>query len=231
MLDAYVRPIIDPPLNRLGKELADYGITANQTTSVGFGIGLLAIFMIMAGQYHFAFVLICLNRLCDGLDGAVARHHGLSDFGGFLDIVADFIIYAGIVFAFGIAKPDSMTYAAFLIFSFIGPITSFLAYAIIASKRKVQTEKRGKKSFYHLGGICEGTETSVILLLFCLVPDAFNILAVIYGLLCWMTTIGRIYAAWIDFGGADSKSAESASFEAIYKEQAAERESPDPQEP
>ncbi len=231
MLDAYIRPIIDPPLNRIGKELGNYGITANQVTAVGFVTGVLTMLMIMTEQYHFAFFLIVLNRFCDGIDGAVARHCGLSDFGGFLDIVADFVIYAGIVFAFGIAKPESMTYAAFLMFSFIGPITSFLAYAIIASKRKVHTEKRGKKSFYHLGGICEGSETTAFLILFCLLPDAFNALALIFGILCWMTTIGRIWVAWIDFGMPEVKVSESVSFESIYKEQVEERESQAPQEP
>jgi len=114
--------------------------------------------------------------------------------------VCDFIIYSGIVFAFGIANPDHLIYANFLIFSFIGPITSFLAYAIIASKRQINTQKRGKKSFYYLGGICEGTETAVVLVLFCLIPKHFNIICLVFGILCWLTTLGRVYRAWNDFG-------------------------------
>lgn len=199
MLDAYVRPIIDPALNRIGRHIAASGISANTLTLIGFVFGLIAIILIGCHQLPLAAVFICLNRLTDGLDGAVARHSQLSDFGGFLDIVCDFIIYSGIVFAFGLANPDNLLYAAFLILSFIGPMTTFLAYAIIASKRNLTSERRGQKSFYYLGGICEGTETAVLLMLFCLIPQHFNNLCLGYGILCWITALGRIYNAWTDF--------------------------------
>jgi phosphatidylglycerophosphate synthase len=199
MLDPYIRPLIDPLLEAIGKRLAALGISANQMTLIGFAFGIFAMIMIVFHQYGTAALLIGCNRLADGLDGAIARNDRLSDFGGFLDIVCDFIIYSGIVFAFGCANPHNLFYAALLILSFIGPITTFLAYAIMASKRKKVSERRGKKSFYYLGGICEGTETAVVLILFCLMPQNFNSIAITFSILCWMTTIGRIYSAWIDF--------------------------------
>jgi len=204
MLDPYFRPWVIPPLNILGKYLVTLRISANQVTLIGFIFGLLATTMVGLQHYHLAMLLIGLNRLADGLDGAVARNSQLTDFGGFLDIVCDFIIYAALVFAFGLTQPENMPYAAFLLFSFIGPITSFLAYAIIASKRKINCDKRGKKSFYYLGGICEGTETAAVLFLFCLMPEHFKSISVGFGLLCWVTTLGRIYNAWLDFGEQSS---------------------------
>jgi len=42
MLDSHIRPLIDPPLNRLGRALADRGATANKVTLAGLAIGLLA---------------------------------------------------------------------------------------------------------------------------------------------------------------------------------------------
>lgn len=51
--------------------------------------------------------LPALNRLFDGLDGPVARRGGASDLGGFLDIVADFTIYAGFVVAVAVAEPSA----------------------------------------------------------------------------------------------------------------------------
>ena len=200
MLDPYIRSMIDPPLNSIGKRLVALRISANMITVMGFILGLVAIAMILIQHYSLAALFISFNRLLDGLDGAVARHGHLTDFGGFLDIVCDFIIYSGIVFAFGVVSKENLFYALFLLFSFIGPITSFLAYAIIASKRKITSEKRGKKSFYYLGGICEGTETAAVLILFCLIPHHFNTICLVFGILCWMTTIGRIYNTWIDFG-------------------------------
>ncbi len=209
MLDPYVRILIALPLNTIGKRLAQLGISPNTLTLFAFSAGLMAMGMIIHQQYASAAFLIALNRLMDGLDGAVARHTQASDFGGILDIVCDFIIYAGIIFAFGLADPENLFYTAFLIFSFIGAITTFLAYATIAAKRQINTKRRGIKSFYHLGGICEGTETAFVLLLICLIPETFPWVCMIFGTLCWLTTLGRIYRARIDFSDlpADGKTA------------------------
>jgi phosphatidylglycerophosphate synthase len=199
MLDPYLRKLIDPHMKTAGKYLAELGIAPNTMTLLGFGFGLLAMGAIVQHQYTIAACLIALNRLLDGLDGAIARITAPSDFGGVLDIVCDFIIYSGIVFAFGISAPVSLFYATYLIFSFIGPITTFLTYAIIAAKRQVHSTKRGIKSFYHLGGLCEGTETTTVLLLICLIPETFEWACIIYGGLCWITTFGRLYRSWVDF--------------------------------
>lgn len=199
MLDGPIRPYIDPPLNKLGAGLARCGITANTVTLVGFGLGVFACLLISQEFYFTAFIFLVLNRVLDGLDGGVARTEGVSDFGGFLDILCDFIIYAGVVFSFALADPTRALAATFLIFSFIGPITSFLAYAIIAEKRKITTTSQGKKSFYYLGGVCEGTETFFTLALLCLFPNFFSYIAVAYGVLCWLTTGGRAFQAWHDF--------------------------------
>ncbi|MEC7048815.1 MAG: hypothetical protein VXX06_01805, partial [Pseudomonadota bacterium] len=76
-----------------------------------------------------------------------------TDLGGFLDITMDFLVYSAIPFAFALKDPGNALAAAFLIFSFVGTGSSFLAYAIIAQKRGISTETRGKKSFFHLGGL------------------------------------------------------------------------------
>lgn len=199
MLDSYVRPLINPPLDFVGKKLTQLGVSSNAVTMAGFLSGLTSIYLISQSHFQEAVIMLILNRFLDGVDGAVARNSKLSDFGGFLDIVCDFIIYAGVVFAFSLHNPTYAFAAAFLIFSFIGPMSSFLAYAIIASKRGYTTEVRGKKSFYHLGGLCEGTETAFFLILMCLFPESFIIICYIFGTMCWVTTLGRIYTAWVDY--------------------------------
>ena len=40
MLDAKLRPLIDPPLNRAGALLAGWGVTANALTFTGLALGL-----------------------------------------------------------------------------------------------------------------------------------------------------------------------------------------------
>lgn len=197
MLDARLRHLIDPPLDRVAARLTTLGISANATTITGFVIGLAAMAAIGTGVYLIGLLLLLVNRTMDGLDGALARLQGASDLGGFLDIVLDFIVYSGVVFAFALADPAANGLAAaFLIFSFMGTGSSFLAFAVMASRRGLSTEVRGKKSLYYLGGLTEGTETILALALACLLPGHFPLIAWLFGALCWLTTATRITVAW-----------------------------------
>ena len=196
MLDAPLRRLIDPPLERLAARLIRAGLGADQATWTGFALGLGAVALIAFEAYLAALVLILLNRLLDGLDGAIARRTRLSDLGGFLDIVLDFIFYAGVPLGFALADPERNALpAAFLLWSFMGTASSFLAYAIMAAKRGLETDLRGRKSLYYLGGLTEGTETLAAFVLACLLPAAFPAIAWIFGALCWLTAATRIVAA------------------------------------
>jgi phosphatidylglycerophosphate synthase len=197
MLDASLRRLIDPPLERLAGPLVARGLSANAVTLIGFALGLGAMAAIALQAYLLGLGLLLANRLCDGLDGALARRLGLSDLGGFLDIVLDFIVYSGVPLAFAVADPArNGLAAAFLIFSFVGTGTSFLAFAIMAAKRGLATELRGRKSLYYLGGLTEGTETIAAIVLACLLPGWFPAIAYVFGGLCWLTTATRITVAW-----------------------------------
>jgi phosphatidylglycerophosphate synthase len=195
MLDRAARRLIDPALNELAAAARRGHLTADQITIAGFVCGLAAMGAIALQWYGLGLLLLLGNRLADGVDGALARLTGATDLGGYLDIVLDFIIYSGAGFAFALAQPEHATAAAFLIFSFMGTGSSFLAFAIFAAKRKLDGEAAANKSFYYLGGITEGTETILLFVLILLVPDWFAIAAYVYGTLCWLTTIGRIGAA------------------------------------
>jgi phosphatidylglycerophosphate synthase len=195
MLDSRIRPVIDPLLKAIAKRLVGLGVTANQITWIGFGVGLLIVPGVWLGWHFVAFWLLLINRLCDGLDGAIARLTSKTDLGGYLDIVLDFIVYSAVVFSFCLAQPENAIYGAFLIFSFIGSGTSFLAYAVLAEKRGIVTESQGEKSFFYLDGIAEGFETILVLGLMCLVPAYFWLLALGFGIVCWLSTLGRIVRA------------------------------------
>lgn len=196
MLDAAMRKVIDPPLDRLAALVARTGVSANALTVTGFVVGMAAVPALAFQEYMAALALILFNRLFDGLDGAVARRNGLTDLGGFLDICLDFIFYSGVVFGMTLGRPpEEAAYGAFLIWAFIGPIATFLAFAILAAKHGVSTELRGRKSLYYLGGLAEGTETLITFVLFCLFPAWFPIVCVVYGAMCWITAGTRIAAA------------------------------------
>ena len=199
MFDAQLRPLIDRLLNPIGRELVTLGVTANQVTMIGAAFGLVAVGCAAAGLFYPALCFVIANRVIDGLDGAVARASLSSDFGGYIDIVSDFIFYSAIPLAFAVARPETALAAAFLIFSFIGTATSFLGFAILAEKHQVTTQIRGKKAFYYLGGLTEGTETILLFLAMLVWPDYFSLLAITFGILCWVTTGTRIYAAYCQF--------------------------------
>ena len=173
---------------------------ANHVTIIGVLFGLAATVCVAFQLFDIAFWLILLNRVADGLDGAVARASSATDFGGYLDIVSDFVFYSSIPFGFAAAQPENALASSFLIFSFVGTASSFLAFAILAEKHNISTDIRGKKAFYYLGGLTEGTETILLLLAMVIWPSYFIFMAFGFGLLCWVTTITRIYAAYRQFG-------------------------------
>jgi phosphatidylglycerophosphate synthase len=197
MLDARLRRLIDPPLDRIAAALEGGGPGANAVTAAGLGIGLLAVIALASQAFVAALVLILLNRLFDGLDGAIARRKGPTDLGGYLDITFDFIFYAAVPLGFALADPAANGLAAaFLIFSFVGTGSSFLAFAIMAAKLGLSSELRGRKSIYYLGGLTEGSETIAAFVLACLLPSHFPLIALVFGVLCWITTARRIAVAW-----------------------------------
>lgn len=196
MLDIPIRRLIDPTLEHLAANLLQFGVTANQLTWCGFLAGMTSGVCVAQGWFVSAFVLISINRLFDGLDGCVARMRGSTDIGGFLDIALDMIVYSTIPFAFAIHSPDNQLASAFLIYSFIGTGSSFLAYAVIAAKRGRVSDQAGKKSFFYSTGLIEGTETAAFLWLICLVPQHFAAIAWVFGSLCWLTTSMRIVVGY-----------------------------------
>ncbi|MFN5783519.1 MAG: CDP-alcohol phosphatidyltransferase family protein, partial [Novosphingobium sp.] len=187
MLDARLRPLIDPPLNILGRGLARLGIGANAVTLAGLLPAVGAAWALVERQFLLALALILANRLLDGLDGAVARARGLTDFGGFLDIVADFVFYVAVPIGFALAAPDNVLPALVLVASFTLTGASFLAFAALAAKRGLETSAHGRKSFFYNTGLAEGTETILVFCAMCLGPQHFAAIAYGYATLGLLT--------------------------------------------
>ena len=202
MFDTQIRKIIDPALDRIGLKINDMGLSANSVTWTGFGIGCLAALAIMFQAYGLGLVLILLSRLCDGLDGAVARNssHGKSDIGGYLDIVLDFAFYGLIPFAFIVADFEANAVAgSLLLLVFYINGASFLTYALMAEKRGLDETERGSKSLLYTVGLAEATETIIAFVLFCLIPDWFSVIAYYFCILVIVTTATRFLLAYRNF--------------------------------
>ena len=201
MLDGQAKTLIDPYLTLIGNRLARLGITANTVTWAGFVIGALAAIAIAWQYYLTGLLLLLVSRLADGLDGAVARATRKTDLGGYLDIVLDFAFYGMIPLGFVIADPGANAVAgAVLLLSFYVNGSSFLAYAIIAEKRGMDTSQRGAKSLNFTTGLAEATETLAVFAAFCLFPGYFAPIAWVFAVICFYTAASRIVLAIKIFG-------------------------------
>ena len=210
MLDARLRRLIDPPLDAAGRWLADHGVTADAATITSCGVGLAGAGLIAVGRPLAGLAFILAGRIGDGLDGAVARasvadpatgvNGGPTDRGGYLDIVLDFAVYAAVPLAFAVADPANALAASCLLASFLVNGAAFLAFAVMAERRKISTDTQGRKSLYYLAGLMEGTETIVFFALFCLWPAWFVRLALVMAALCVVSGVTRILVAYRTLG-------------------------------
>jgi phosphatidylglycerophosphate synthase len=200
MFDAKLLPVQRRLLARPARFLVARGISADQVSLAGFAVGLLIVPALWLGFYKTALVILLLNRLADGLDGAVARESGPTDRGAFLDIAFDFLFYALVPLGFALGEPGrNALCAAVLIVSFVGTGSTFLAFSAIASKRELTAEDYPAKGIYYLGGLTEGAETITVFALMCLFPLFFPMFALLFALACLITTALRLRMGWDGF--------------------------------
>jgi phosphatidylglycerophosphate synthase len=206
MLDGWVRRRIDPSLDRMGRSLAGAGVSADVLTLLGLGAGLGGALMIALRLDGAALLLFILNRLFDGLDGAVARATRRTDRGGFLDIVSDFAVYGAVPLAFALREPAGFALpAAVLLFAFYVNGASFLAFAAVAAKRGMTASSRGVKSIYYTAGLMEGTETILFFVAMILAPGWFPTLAYAFAGLTLVSALARVALAWNAFPDDDGE--------------------------
>jgi phosphatidylglycerophosphate synthase len=200
VFDRRLQPLLARIYGPPARRLASRGIGADAVTIVGFAIGVAGSLFIGAGAFGLGLVLITLNRIFDGLDGALARVSGPTDRGAFLDISLDFVFYASVPFAFAVADPSANALpAAALLLAFMGTASSFLAFAAVAARRGDVEPAFPGKGIHYLGGLTEGGETIAVFVLMCLRPDWFAPLAYGFATLCLLTTLTRWVWGWRAF--------------------------------
>ncbi|MEM5471430.1 CDP-alcohol phosphatidyltransferase family protein [Hoeflea sp. AS60] len=206
MMDGTARKMIQPGLDQVGTWLSARGVKADHVTVFACFVGLAAAGLIALDYMILALMLIIISRICDGLDGSVARASRSTDFGGYLDITLDFVFYGAVPLAFVIHDPAANAIAgAALIFSFYVNGASFLAYAIVAEKRKLSTTARGSKSIYFTTGLAEASETYIVFGIFCLWPEWFAPVACLFAAICLYTALSRIMQARAEFPNKTSE--------------------------
>ena len=192
MIDAKLNNFLRPYLSFLAKIIIKLNISANIITFLGFFFGLCCFYSIINFYFTGAFLFLVLNRFCDGLDGAVARLLGPTDIGAFYDITLDFIFYSLFPIAFIFLDINNAYAICFLLLSFVSTQTTFLTSAWIIEKNKILVSTKQKKSFFYIGGITEGFETIICFILMLLFYESVELIAYIFGTLCWITSISRL---------------------------------------
>ena len=173
MLDTRLRPLKDRIAGPLAQVLAPRTpplALTGVSLAAGVGAGLAAGF----GEFWIALGLWWVSRVADGLDGAVARLRGSSsDLGGYLDQLADTVVYAAIPLGIAFAVDDRATWiaCAFLLATFFLNTVSWAYLAALVEKRAIAgADGAPVTSIVMPAGLIEGTETIVLYSLMLAVP-------------------------------------------------------------
>jgi len=174
MLDLRLRPLkerlLEPAAARLARR-----VSANAISATALVITLGAAVLAAAGQPIAAVGAWLIGRLLDGLDGPVARHRGAaSDFGGYLDMVADTIGYAAVPIgvALGIDERSAWIAVSVLLGTFFINTISWSYLSAVLEKRGAGASTTGEMTTITMPpALVEGTETIVLFSLFIVFPQ------------------------------------------------------------
>ena len=196
MFDRHLQKLTQKPLSFFAKIILKY-ISANQITIIGFIFGLMMCLFIYIELFFLAIFFLILNRICDGLDGVMARLTVPTYLGAYLDIVLDFIFYSAFILIFGLLDTSNIIITCLLLFSYICTGTTFLAQAIIQPKLDLVQKDESldidiPKSFYYSAGLIEGTETILFMIMCLLFPNLYFFFGLIFVILCLLTALSRI---------------------------------------
>ncbi len=144
-------------------------------TAAGLACGLSAAVFAAAGSQWMALLCFVANRAFDGFDGLVARRRGRAgDIGGYLDMVADMVVYVSI--PIGVAVADGRT-GVWIATSFA--LGAFAVNTVSWSYLSALLERRGRgatstgevTSITMPPGLVEGAETAVWFAVLLAVPE------------------------------------------------------------
>ncbi len=196
MLDRTIRRRIGDGLNRMGGALASRGVPPAAITLLGFAVGIGCCLAVATQHWTTALLLWLVNRAADGLDGPVARNgvSGPTDLGGFIDIMADFAIYGGVLVAVGYALPGARMAALVVFGAYYLNGTAFLAWSSLAEKGDRRSQGAGgKRSLEFPAGLAEGTETILAYVVLLLFPGSAEPILYIWATIVGITVIQRVF--------------------------------------
>ena len=192
MFDNYLRGIKDRLAEPVARRLSK--VTPNSLTLMGLLIGIGSAALAYFGIYIWALVFWLINRSLDGLDGVIARmYHKQDDFGGYLDTMSDFLVYAALPIGVVLGAPSQARYVILIIMLGIFYINtaSWLYLAAILEKRATH-DPETTTTIVMPTGLVGGFETIVFFSLFILFPAYVTVFFLVYTALVIITIFQRL---------------------------------------
>lgn len=209
MLDRSLRAVLARPLEAAAAAIDRPGVTPDRLTVAGLLLGTASAAAAALQLWGLSLALWLVSRVADGLDGTLARRRrreaesrgqagGDSGAGGFLDIVADFVVYGLTVVgvAIGATSQFGEPWWPFLLvlLAYYVNGAAFLAFSSIA-ERTGRTLDDGR-SLSFLGRIAEGTETIVVHALWLILPFWAGQIALVWALFVTVSAVQRIVVGY-----------------------------------
>ena len=195
MIDKYFIKFFKPFLELVASPFYKYGVNANYISLFALSMSFLSFYLILKDLNYIALFVFLLGRILDGVDGIIANKTRITEFGGFIDIVFDLISYSLVPLAFILKDNSNVIFGSILLATFFGTSSAFFGIAIFENNKFIK--RNPEKSFYHVGGFMGGAITIFFLSLMFLFPEKFNLIALIFSVLCILGTIERIFYAYI----------------------------------
>ena len=191
MLDRELREIKEQVMVPIAVPMADYA-TPTALSLVGLGFGIATGVAAGMGLYLPALLLWVINRVFDGLDGTIARMTDKqSDLGAYVDILADFAVYAFVPVMLAVGCGDAACYVAalFLLSTFYLNAGSWIYLTALLEKRQHQADNMTSVTMPR--SLIEGGETVLFFTLFLLLPGHLVPLFALMGVLVLITVAQR----------------------------------------
>jgi phosphatidylglycerophosphate synthase len=192
MFDNYLRSLKDRLIEPLAAPLGS--VSPAFITILALVTGLTAAFLAAIGSVLPSLLVWLLSRVLDGLDGLVARRFNKqSDFGGYLDIVCDFAVYAAVPIGLTLAHPTTPNFIALAVMlaSFYINAASWMYLSALLEKRAAR-DASTQTSIIMPSGLIGGTESITAFCIFLLFPVHIAPLFGIFSTLVFITVIQRL---------------------------------------
>lgn len=194
MFDRFIRRVKDQWLHPL---VVLFGDTSPHVVSItACVIGLASAWLAWMQCYEWAIPLWLLNRLFDGLDGAIAREQDTqTDFGGYVDILLDFIVYAAVPLGVAFSTTNATHHVALgiLLSVYYLNAASWMYLSALLEKRQHRARSSQEKTAVTMPeSIIGGTETVIAYVLFLALPVYFVGLVWLFSALIMVGVVQRL---------------------------------------